>query len=172
MNGSAASVLRAQSRYDEALAAARRAVDGARQLGYVGTLKVGFTQGIGPAFSLDDRAAVRGFVETIDAMRPGHVTPFLRALADRSRARLEVLDGDHGTAERNFKSAIGLFRETGIPYRRALSQIEYAESLADQRRGGEAEPLLMEARDTLVRLVASRWLDRLDQAGVGVSAGS
>jgi tetratricopeptide (TPR) repeat protein len=165
-----ASVLRAQGRYEEALAAARRAIVGARQLGYVGTLKVGFTQAIGAAFSLDDRPAVRQLVDAIDAMRPGHVTPFLRALADRSRARLQVLDGEDLTAERNFKAAIGMFRETGIPYWRALSQIEYAESLVGRGRNGEAESLLREARDTLDRLGASTWLERVDRIVAGAAA--
>ena len=96
-----ASVLRARSRDEEALEAARRAVTGGLQVGYSTAAKIGFTQGIGAAFSLGDLDAVRGFIRTIDEMQPGIVTPFLRALADRSRARIAVLedDGRHGGAE-------------------------------------------------------------------------
>ena len=162
-----ASVLRARSHDDEALESARRAVTGALELGYSGTAKIGFTQGIGAAFSLGDLDAVRGFVRTIDDMHPGVQTPFLRALADRSRARIAVLEDDGDTAERNFKAAIGLFRETGIPYWRALSQVEYGEWLGAHGRGDEAAPTLHEARDTLDRLGASRWLERLDQLETG-----
>ncbi len=157
------SVLRARSRDQEALAAAREAVAGALQLGTTSAVKVGFTQGLGAAFSLGDLDAVRGFVGMIDDMKPGIVTPFLRALADRSRARIAALEDDPETAERNFKAAIGLFRETGIPYWRALSQVEFGEWLVTQSRREEAAPTLQEARDTLDRLGASTWLERLDR---------
>ena len=142
---------------------ARLAVRCGLQVGYTGTVKVGFTQGIGAAFSLSDLDAVRGFVGMIDDMKPGVVTPFLRALADRSRARLAALEDHHETAEPNFKAAIGLFRETGIPYWRALSQVEYGEWLVAQGRREDAGPTLQEARDTLDRLGASTWLERLDR---------
>jgi tetratricopeptide (TPR) repeat protein len=158
-----ASVLRARSRDDEALEAARRAVTGGLQIGYSTTAKIGFTQGIGAAFSLGDLDAVRGFIRTIDEMQPGILTPFLRALADRSRARIAVLEDDLDTAERNSKAAIGLFRETGIPYWRALSQVEYGEWLVAQGRREEAAPVLQEARNTLDRLGATTWLERLDR---------
>ena len=165
-----ASVFRARSRDEEALDAARRAVTGGLQLGYSATAKIGFTQGIGAAFSLGDLDAVRGFIGTIDEMQPGVVTPFLRALADRSRARLAVLDDDGDSAERNFKAAIGLFRETGVPYWRGLSQVEYGEWLLAHGRREEAAPVLEEARDTLDRLGASSWLERLDQLETGSAA--
>ncbi len=158
-----ASVLRARSRDEEALDAAHRAVSGGLQVGYTSTAKIGFTQGIGAAFSLGDLNAVCGFIGIIDEMRPGLVTPFLRALADRTRARVAVLDDDGEVAEPNFKSAIGLFRETGIPYWRALSQLEYAEYLVSQGRSEDAGPTLQESRDTLDRLGASSWFERLDR---------
>ena len=163
-----ASVFRARGRYQEALEAARRAVSGGLQVGYTGTVKVGFTQGIGAAFSLGDLDAVRGFVGMIDEMRPGLVTPFLRALADRSRARIAVLEGDGETVEQGFKAAIGLFRETGIPYWRSLSQLEYAEWLVAQGRPEEAAPAFTEARTTLDGLGAVSWSERLDKLETGV----
>ena len=89
--------------------------------------------------------------------------PFLRALADRTRARVAVIEGDEETAERHFKAAIGLFRETGIPYWRALSQIEFAEALVTAGRADDASSLAQEARDTLDWLGASTWLERLDK---------
>ena len=163
-----ASVLRAHGNHAEALAAARRAVSDGMQVGFTGTVKVGFTQGIGAAFSLGDLDAVRGFIGTLDELRPGLITPFLRALADRSRARIAVIEGDGVMAERTFKAAIGLFRETGIPYWRALSQLEYAEHLVAGRRSEDAAPMIQEARDSLDRLGASTWLERLDQLEAGV----
>jgi class 3 adenylate cyclase/tetratricopeptide (TPR) repeat protein len=158
-----ASVLRAHGKYAEALDSARRAVTVAEQVGYTGTIKVGFTQGIGAAFSLGDLDAVRGFINAIDDIRPGIELPFLRALADRTRARLAVIEGDEEPSHRNFKAAIGLFREIGIPYWRALSQIEFAEALVAAGRADEVSSLAQEARDTLDRLGASTWLERLDK---------
>ena len=158
-----ASVLRAHGKFLEALESARLAVAVAEQVGYTGTIKVGFTQGIGAAFSLGDLEAVRGFVRQIDEVKPGIELPFLRALADRTRARLAVIEGDEEAAERYFKTAIGLFRETGIPYWRALSQIEFAEALVTAGRADDASSLAQEARDTLDRLGASTWLERLDK---------
>ena len=158
-----ASVLRAHGKFQEALKSARLAVAVAEQVGYTGTIKVGFTQGIGAAFSLGDLDAVRGFVRAIDEINPGIELPFLRALADRTRARLAVIEGDEETAERHFKAAIGLFREIGIPYWRALSQIEFAEALVAAGRADDAASLAQEARDTLDRLGASTWLERLDK---------
>jgi hypothetical protein len=87
-------------------------IEGGLRLGYTGSAKVGFTQGIGAALSMGDLDAVRGLIDVIDAMKPGVVTPFLRALADRTRARVAALDGG-SDVERYFKSAVGLFRETG-----------------------------------------------------------
>jgi class 3 adenylate cyclase/tetratricopeptide (TPR) repeat protein len=158
-----ASVLRARSRDADALASARSAITGALRIATTATVKIGFSQGIGAAFALGDLVAVQGFIDSIDAMRPGIATPFLRALADRSRARIAVARGDDDAVEGNFKAAIGLFRETGIPYWRALSQLEYAEWLVAERRSEEAAPTLAEARDTLDRLSAVTWLERIDR---------
>jgi tetratricopeptide (TPR) repeat protein len=167
-----ASVLRARSHDEEALTSAREAVEGALHMGYTGTVKVGFTQALGAAFSLGDLDAARELVATIDEMRPGLVTPFLRALADRSRARLAVLDGGGDEVDRSFKSAIGLFRETGIPYWRALSQVEYAEWLTAHERVEDAAPLVLEARDTLDRLGAVRWLERTERLSAEIGSTS
>jgi len=140
-------------------------------------LATALQQGISPAtvfqsrpvaIPLGDLDAVRGFIGTLDELRPGLITPFLRALADRSRARIAVIEGDGVMAERTFKAAIGLFRETGIPYWRALSQLEYAEHLVAGRRSEDAAPMIQEARDSLDRLGASTWLERLDQLEAGV----
>jgi hypothetical protein len=72
--------------------------------------------------------------------------------------------------ERYFKSAVGLFRETGVPYWRALSQLEYAEWLVGQGRREEASPSVTEARDTLDRLGAVTWFERLDRLEVDVAS--
>ena len=74
-----------------------------------------------------------------------------------------MVEGDEEAAHRNFKAAIGMFREIGVPYWRALSQIEFAEALVAAGRADEASSLADEARDTLDRLGASTWLERLDK---------
>jgi hypothetical protein len=72
-------------------------------------------------------------------------------------------DEDDDTVERNFMAAIALFRETGIPYWRALSQVEYGEWLVAQDRREEATPTIVEARNTLDRLGAVGWFERIDR---------
>jgi class 3 adenylate cyclase/tetratricopeptide (TPR) repeat protein len=158
-----ASLLRAEGRPKEALTAAREAILGGLQIGTPATVKIGYTQAMAAAFSMGDLDEVERLVAEIDGMKPGVNTPFLRALADRWRARATATRGSDERVEASFKAAAGLFRETGIPYWRALTQLEHGEWLIGQDRAGEAKPLLGEAREVFERLHAQPWLDRLDR---------
>ena len=86
----------------------------------------------------------------------------------RFTARLAALRGDDDAVEPGLLRAAALFRELGLSFYLAVTQLEHAEWLAEQGRAGEAEPLLAEARETFARLEATPWIERA--AGVRVAA--
>lgn len=47
----------------------------------------------------------------------------------------------------------------------AVTELEHTEWLVAQRRGGEAEAVLTEAREVFERLEAKPWLDRVEPIG-------
>ena len=61
--------------------------------------------------------------------------------------------------------AAGIFREFGLPFWLAVTQLEHGEWLVEQGRAQEAEPLLGEARETFERLEAKPWLERVVAVG-------
>jgi hypothetical protein len=89
------------------------------------------------------------------------LTPFLAAQRARFRARLSA--AAQAGADDAFASAEELFRALGTPFYLAVTQLEHAESLLDQRREDEAEPLLAEAHETFQRLRAQPWVERTAQ---------
>jgi len=66
--------------------------------------------------------------------------------------------------ERQFKAAVGLFREMAVPFWMAVALLEYAEWLTDRGREEAAAPLYAEAREVFERLEARPWLERLDRS--------
>ena len=62
--------------------------------------------------------------------------------------------------ERQFRRAVGIFRERELVMWLAVTQLEYAEWLMGQGRGRDAGPLLAEAQETFERLEARPWLER------------
>ena len=67
--------------------------------------------------------------------------------------------------EERFKAAAGGFREYGIPFWLAVTQLEHAESQAASSRADEAARLVEEAREIFTRLGATPWLERADALG-------
>ncbi|TMB92670.1 MAG: hypothetical protein E6J45_01880 [Chloroflexi bacterium] len=57
-----------------------------------------------------------------------------------------------------------MFREHGFTFYLAVTQLEHAEWLAEQGRGDDAQPLLVNARETFERLRADPWLERAARA--------
>jgi hypothetical protein len=94
----------------------------------------------------------------IDALLPGQRGQLLTAHAARFRARSTPSVQE---AEGGFAQAAKLFRELGLIYWLAVTQLEHAERLVDHDRASEAAPLIREARETFERLDAGAWLDRL-----------
>ena len=65
----------------------------------------------------------------------------------------------NGIDER-FVSAAALFREFGMVFHLAVTELEHGEWLAAQGRRDEAEPLLAEAREIFEQLEAAPWTER------------
>ena len=94
------------------------------------------------------------------------MTPLLRGHANRFRALHDTREGKDDAAEGAFLGAEALFREFGMAFYLAVTQLEHAEWLLGQGRRDDAEPLLDEARQTFHWLEARPWLERTDAATV------
>jgi tetratricopeptide (TPR) repeat protein len=165
-------VLGAEGHRPDALAAGEEAFEARRSLAATHQcVKVGFVEAVEAAFGLGDLDKVEQLVATVEALRPGEVAPFMRAQTSRFRARLAAAQGDDEGVEGRFKHAVSLFREFGVPFWLAATELEHAEWLAAQGRADEAQPLLDEAREIFTRLEARPWLERLDGARLEAVAG-
>jgi predicted ATPase len=156
-----ARLLREEGRYREALASAREAMAVLGTLGAASqTVKHGFVEALEASLALGDHAEVEKLLAEIEAVKPGGQPPFLAAQAARFRGRLFATRGEHESAEQGFKRAEQIFREYGLPFWLAVTELEHGEALAEQGRVDEAAPLLDEARKTFERLEATPWLER------------
>jgi hypothetical protein len=70
--------------------------------------------------------------------------------------------GDDDRAEDSFKTAAAAFREYGMPFQLACTELEHAEWLVTDGRSEEVAPLVTEAREIFGRLRATPWLERAD----------
>jgi tetratricopeptide (TPR) repeat protein len=164
--GVEARVLRAQGRPAEALAAAERGLAHRSELGVLNRrIRSCFVEALEAALELDDKAKAEELLATIDALRPGELTPSLFAQRARFHARLGARRGDHDHVEREYRAAERAFADQGLVFHHAVSQLEHAEWLTTQGRAVDAQPLLTEARETFERLEANPWLQRLDAVG-------
>ncbi len=118
-------------------------------------VKQGLVWAVESALALGEGDRAEALLTTVESRPPGLRSPFLEAQAQRFRARMS-------NDEAGFKSAAGGFREYGIPFWLAVTQLEHAEWLLQQSRGREATALFEEAHDTFVRLQATPWIDRAD----------
>jgi class 3 adenylate cyclase/tetratricopeptide (TPR) repeat protein len=151
-------------RTDGSLRAAQEALEpvlGARaELGITSLgVKLGFVEALECAFELGDSDKLEDLLRIIESLRPGERPPLLDGHAARFRAKLA---GDAPAAERGFRRAAEIFRERGLVFWLAVTQLEHAEWLVGHARPAEAQPLLVEARETFERLEAKPWLERVD----------
>jgi class 3 adenylate cyclase/tetratricopeptide (TPR) repeat protein len=159
-----ARVLRGRGRLDEALAAAREALDGRITLGAAFTgAKFGFVEAAEAALTLGDTTTVEELLAIPAALGAGEATPGWRAHAARVGARLDASRGEVDGVEERFDTAAGLFREISVPLWLAVTLTEKGEWLTEQGRGDEAQPILSEARAIFGRLKARPWLERVDR---------
>jgi class 3 adenylate cyclase/tetratricopeptide (TPR) repeat protein len=156
-------VLHAEGRLADALASGLEAIGHGERLGggLGADAKLAFGIALDSALALGRFDDVEELLGRIDAISPGRRPPSLRGQAARFRARLEAARGQADGVEQGFKTASAIFREHGLVFHMAVTQLEHAESLAGQARDDEAEPLLIEAREIFERLEATPWLERL-----------
>jgi class 3 adenylate cyclase/predicted ATPase len=157
----AATLGRAEGRFAEALAAAAEAKRAGLSSGAPDFADAAWVEQFDAAFALEDLELVDDLLHEFAALQPVQVSRFLEAHAARASARLAAARGEQSEVEQPFKTAQGIFREYGIPFWLAVTQLEHAEWLTAQGRRGDAEPLLAEAGDRFERLGATPWLERL-----------
>ena len=161
-------VLMAEGRSDEALVLIENArLDLAAQLGS-DWLDLLIAEAALAADRVDRAAAA---VSEVDALAPGDTGPVIRAQAARFRASVAAAQGDHEHADESFKIAAAAFREYGMPFQLACTQLERAEWLVTQGRAEEVAPLVSEARTTFEQLRATPWLERADALAARLPAG-
>jgi tetratricopeptide (TPR) repeat protein len=156
-------VLLAEGVEREALEAAQAVVDAIEELGTTdATIKVAFPVAVEAALALGERPRAEQILTKIESLPPGRLAPSVRADAGRLRGRLAADDGDDSRAGSAYAAAESTFREFGMPFKLATTQVEHGEWLARIGRAEEAAPLLAEARETFERLEAKAWLERLE----------
>jgi tetratricopeptide (TPR) repeat protein len=155
-------VRQAQGRLEEAQHAAEAALEVRETVG-LETVAYPLIVAAESAFDLGRLEQTEELLTTAESAPPGEVTDFLRGQVFRVRGRMAARDEQHGDGVTRFKAALALFRQIGMPFWAAVTELQLAESLVAAGQGLEAEPLLDEARATFVRLGAEPWLRRLDE---------
>ena len=161
---SEAIVLRAEGNVRRALETAAEQLP--ESLGRVGlgamAVKLLLAEALECAFELSDGQKLEELLGIIESLPAGERTPLVAAHAARFRAKLEA---DASSAEALFRQAEEIFREHGLVFLLAVTQLEHAEQLAAMGRSSDTRPLLEEARETFERLEALPWVERTLGAG-------
>ena len=166
-----AAILQAEGSHEAALEAAERAIAGLPMIGAASEpVKAGLVAALESALALGNTDQAEQVLARIDALRPRERTPYLQAQSARFRARMGAPAGDGGSVEQAFKTASAIFLEYGIPFWRAVTELEHAEWLGEQGRSEEAEPLAAAAHAIFERLEATPWIERAERLGVKVPA--
>jgi class 3 adenylate cyclase/tetratricopeptide (TPR) repeat protein len=148
--GANAALFRAEDRLRDALDAGRKAIEGQQTLGGSHqAVEQGLVEALEAAVALGEVDVARELLATIEAVPSGRRPPYLAAHAHRFRARL---DGDPA----EFEMAASRFREIGIPFWLAVTQLEHSELTGDAS-------LLAKAREIFERLGATPWLERVEK---------
>jgi class 3 adenylate cyclase/tetratricopeptide (TPR) repeat protein len=124
-------------------------------------VKEAFVVAVEAALALDDVERAEELLSVVDELPAGHRPRFLQAHSLRLRGRMAARREDAEEAERNFASAVAVFRELGLPFYLAVSLLEQGEWLSTQNRTDEVVALVGEAREIFERLGAAPWLARL-----------
>jgi class 3 adenylate cyclase/tetratricopeptide (TPR) repeat protein len=154
-----ASVLRAEGRPREALAAAERALTDREALGFRHPfVKLALLEHVEAAFDLDDLERVSDALDEWDALPPADRTPLLDGHLALFRAKLAARRGEEHGVDELFSRAEATFREVGLPFYLARALLEHGEWIA--KRGGSDGALLDESEEIFERLQARPWLER------------
>jgi tetratricopeptide (TPR) repeat protein len=151
-------VLRAEGRLGRALEAADEVILLGRRIGPGGHMfKMGLDLGLDIAFDSHALPKVEEILAAIESLRPGEITPSLRGIEARARARLAAHRGQRDLAESMFKSATAMFRELGMPLWVATTLAEQAEWLRQEEQSSRADQIGEEAAAIFERLGAKPW---------------
>jgi class 3 adenylate cyclase/tetratricopeptide (TPR) repeat protein len=156
-----ARVLRGEGRPADALASAERGLATLGELDVTDTsIKLALVEAIEAALTLSNLEKADELLAIPELLDPGQLTPFLQAQTARLRARLEGARGERQRVDEGFRSAAALFRQLGLIFYLAVTQLEHAEWLAARGHSEEAQPLLIEACETFEQLRATPWAAR------------
>jgi tetratricopeptide (TPR) repeat protein len=149
----------AEGRFGDALAAAEEVL---RHRGAAGRAVAdeGFVEALAASLALGELERADELLGEIDELPPAQRSRYLQAQRTRFVAALAGRRRKEASAERSLKKAAALFRELGMPFWTAVTELEHLEWLAAEGRLDEAEPLLAGARETFERLGATPWLER------------
>ena len=150
--------LRAQGNPAAALVAARAALDLRSELGLSCVpVKRALVEAIAAAIAAGDLDQAEELLGVIEGLRPGELTPLLKAHGLRLRAQLDIRHGAPDRTDERFGAAAEEFRRLGTPFWLAVTLLEHAEwSNGDQSTAG-----LAEAQAIFESLGATPWLERL-----------
>ncbi|MGZ4206542.1 MAG: adenylate/guanylate cyclase domain-containing protein [Actinomycetota bacterium] len=163
-HGFNAVVCRAEGDLTEAAKSAELAFAARPELGVrAPSTKEAFVQLVETALDAGDTSKAEGTLDVVRALRPGEVTPFMRAQLRRFEGRIAIVRSEDPLSA--FRESISLLQGLSMPFWTAVVQLEQAEWLLAEGREGEGAPLIAEARATFERLRATPWVERLDRLG-------
>jgi hypothetical protein len=156
-------LLNLRAKHADALAAAESVLTRSDAAGDASLMtKIAFAEAVDAAFALGDLDLVRSLIDRGERLKSIRISPVIRALVDRSAARLAVATGETEGVDALFGGAAGLFRETGVRFWLAATLTEHGEWSCSQGREAEGSSLLEEARSIFESLGATTWRERLD----------
>jgi class 3 adenylate cyclase/predicted ATPase len=152
----------ARSLSADALRRARETLAHADALGISsGTMRWAWPLAARSAHELRDTAAIADLLALLDAYKPGHLAPMLRAERNLARARQADGDGDQ-PAVAAFDAAVAGLRENSTPYHLAHGLLDHAEYLTRHGQPDAATLAADEARAIAGHLRCRPLLDRAD----------
>jgi predicted ATPase len=155
-----ATVLRAEGRLQEALAAAQAALAERESFGPHGEVTFAWVEAVETGFDLDDLERVRRLLGDWEDVTPLEQPSFLEGSRARFTAKLAVRLGDSSAVELALQKATEIFRALSMPFYVAITRLEHAEWLVAQGRAPEASELLAEADAIFRKLDAKPWRER------------
>jgi class 3 adenylate cyclase/tetratricopeptide (TPR) repeat protein len=160
-----AHLLRAEDAIEAALDTAEQTFEDARTMfGPTSALyKVAYEEVLECAIAAGRTERAIELLALLDPLRPGQVTPQLRAIQARFRGRLTAAAGEDGGAEA-LAVAERFYAEIGMRFHAAATRLERAKCLAARGEAEEAETLIPAAREVFVELQARPWIVRADAA--------
>lgn len=148
----------------ESLAAAEKVIGAQDSLGErAPEFKEGLIRAMEAATALRDEAKLEEILGRVEALRPGEITPHLRAQGARFAAHLAAMRGEADMVELSFTAAIAGFGDLSMPFHVALAKLELGEWLVEEGRPDDAADLLAEGRETFERLRALPSLERVER---------